>query len=68
MTDLQLYIYLIGFIFFFIGVYCYYQKRKEGISENGYRLIVNCGSHARQEVYHLHMHLVGGNDIGPMIC
>ena len=42
--------------------------KKEGISENGYRLIVNCGSHARQEVYHLHMHLVGGNDIGPMIC
>ena len=33
MTDLQLYVYIIGFIFFFIGVYCYYQKRKEGISE-----------------------------------
>ena len=42
--------------------------KKEGISKNGYRLIVNCGSHGRQEVYHLHMHLVGGNDIGPMIC
>ena len=42
--------------------------QKEGISENGYRLIVNCGVHGRQEVYHLHMHLVGGNDVGPMIC
>ena len=42
--------------------------QKEGISENGYRLIVNCGPHGRQEVYHLHMHLVGGNDVGPMIC
>ena len=42
--------------------------QKECISENGYRLIVNCGVHGRQEVYHLHMHLVGGNDVGPMIC
>ena len=33
MNDLQLYIYLTGFIFFFIGLYSYYQKRKEGISE-----------------------------------
>ena len=33
MTDLQWYVYLIGFLFFFIGVYFYYQKRKEGITE-----------------------------------
>ena len=33
MTDLQLYVYIIGFIFFFIGVYFYYQKRKNEISE-----------------------------------
>ena len=33
MTDLQLYIYLTGFIFFIIGVFFYYLKRKEGISE-----------------------------------
>ncbi len=40
---------------------------QEGISENGYRLIVNCRTHGRQEVYHLHMHLVGGHDLGPML-
>ena len=33
MTDLQLYIYLCGIIFFFIGIYFYFQKRKEGINE-----------------------------------
>ncbi len=33
MTALQWYVYLTGFLFFFIGVYFYYQKRKEGITE-----------------------------------
>ena len=34
--------------------------KKEGIDENGYRLIVNTGAHGGQVVYHLHMHLMGG--------
>lgn len=34
--------------------------RQEGIEEGGYRLIVNTGADGRQEVYHLHMHLLGG--------
>ena len=41
--------------------------RKEGINESGYRLIINCGEHGRQEVPHIHMHLLGGNNVGPMI-
>lgn len=41
--------------------------KDEGIAENGYRLIVNCNSHGGQEVYHLHMHLVGGRKLGPML-
>jgi len=32
----------------------------EGIAESGYRLIVNCGPDGRQEVYHIHLHLIGG--------
>lgn len=39
----------------------------EGIATDGYRLIVNCGEHGHQEVPHIHMHLVGGSDVGPMI-
>ncbi len=41
--------------------------REEGIHESGYRLIINCGEHGRQEVPHIHMHLLGGDDVGPMI-
>ena len=31
-----------------------------GIAESGYRLIVNNGPDARQEIHHLHMHVLGG--------
>ena len=41
--------------------------RDEGINEQGYRLIINCGEHGRQEVPHIHMHLLGGSDVGPML-
>ncbi|MDP4537618.1 purine nucleoside phosphoramidase [Alkalimonas collagenimarina] len=40
---------------------------EQGISDNGYRLIVNCNQHGGQEVYHIHMHLVGGHALGPML-
>ena len=36
--------------------------RSEGIADDGYRLLVNCG-----EVLHLHMHLVGGVQLGRML-
>ncbi len=32
----------------------------EGLSEDGYRIVVNCNWDGGQEVYHLHLHLVGG--------
>ena len=41
--------------------------REQGIAETGYRLIVNCGEDGCQEVYHLHMHLIGGRPLGPML-
>ena len=41
--------------------------KKEGIAEDGYRLLINCGSHGHQEVFHLHMHLVGGRPLGRML-
>jgi histidine triad (HIT) family protein len=40
---------------------------QEGIAESGYRLIINCNHDGGQEVYHLHMHLMGGRRMGPMV-
>lgn len=41
---------------------------QEGIAENGYRLLVNCNRDGGQEVYHLHMHILGGRRLGPMLA
>ena len=36
---------------------------KEGLTE-GYRIVVNCGKHGQQVVPHLHLHLLGGRQMG----
>ncbi|MWN06560.1 HIT domain-containing protein [Gilliamella sp. Pas-s95] len=41
--------------------------KQEGIDESGYRLIMNCNKDAGQEVFHLHMHLLGGKHLGRLI-
>ena len=40
---------------------------QEGVAEDGYRLIVNCNAYGGQEVYHIHMHLLGGKPLGPLL-
>ena len=40
---------------------------EEGIDQEGYRLIINCRAHGGQEVYHVHLHLVGGRPLGRML-
>lgn len=34
--------------------------QKEGIAENGYKLLIRTGNHGGQEVQHIHLHLLGG--------
>jgi histidine triad (HIT) family protein len=38
----------------------------EGIAESGYRLIVNQGEDSGQQVPHLHLHVLGGRQMGPL--
>lgn len=40
--------------------------RKLNIDENGYRIVINTRAHGGQEVGHLHIHLLGGEPLGPM--
>nr|MBS0020380.1 histidine triad nucleotide-binding protein [Gammaproteobacteria bacterium] len=40
---------------------------REGIAQSGYRLIINCNRDGGQEVHHLHVHLLGGHRMGPMV-
>jgi histidine triad (HIT) family protein len=37
------------------------------LAEPGYRLLVNAGHHGHQEVPHLHVHILGGRPLGPML-
>ena len=41
--------------------------REKGLVEPGYRLLANIGAHGGQEVPHLHVHILGGQFIGPMV-
>lgn len=41
--------------------------QQEGIAEDGYRLVMNCNKHGGQEVFHIHMHLLGGKPLGPLL-
>jgi histidine triad (HIT) family protein len=38
--------------------------RERGVDEDGYRLVVNTGGHGGQTVFHLHMHLLAGRQLG----
>ncbi|MEQ1529239.1 MAG: histidine triad nucleotide-binding protein [Methylococcales bacterium] len=37
--------------------------KQEGIAEAGYRTLFNCNKHGGQEVYHLHLHLLGARQM-----
>ena len=40
--------------------------KEHGVDESGYRLSVNCNSDGRQEVFHVHMHMMGGRQMQRM--
>lgn len=38
--------------------------RSEGVADAGYRLVTNIGDEGGQSVHHLHVHLLGGRQMG----
>jgi histidine triad (HIT) family protein len=40
--------------------------REQGL-ENGFRTVINSGKGGGQEVFHLHIHIIGGGIIPPMV-
>lgn len=41
---------------------------REGLREKGYRVISNAGDHGLQEVPHFHLHILGGEVLGPILA
>ena len=37
--------------------------KEHGLNETGYRLVFNCGSGGGQTVFHLHLHIIGGEQL-----
>lgn len=42
--------------------------RAAGLVEPGYRLLANAGTNSHQEVPHLHVHILAGRPLGPMLA
>ena len=38
--------------------------RREGVAQDGYRVVMNCREHAGQTVFHVHLHLLAGAPLG----
>jgi len=41
--------------------------RAAGVADAGYRLLLNHGPDSHQEVPHLHIHILGGRPMGPLV-
>ena len=55
--------YLIGRIYQVINKIA----KDMGIKQDGFRVIVNCGKDAGQEVMHVHFHMLAGRKLGAKI-
>jgi histidine triad (HIT) family protein len=40
---------------------------KHGFADNGYRIVINTNAHGGQEIDHLHIHILAGAHVGPMV-
>ncbi|MBP5856315.1 histidine triad nucleotide-binding protein [Marivibrio halodurans] len=42
--------------------------RKMGLKDSGYRVLANHGRDSNQEVPHFHVHIAGGQQLGPLLA
>ena len=42
-------------------------SKKLNIDQDGYRLIMNCNKHGGQDIFYMHLHLVGGCSLGRIL-
>lgn len=42
--------------------------QSKGLASNGYRVVINNGRNGCQSVYHLHLHVIGGKQLGWPPC
>lgn len=42
--------------------------RQEGLAEDGFRVVSNCGKNGAQTVHHLHIHVLGGRQLGEQMA
>jgi histidine triad (HIT) family protein len=38
--------------------------RQQGLTDSGYRVVINCNKDAGQTVFHIHVHILGGRQLG----
>jgi histidine triad (HIT) family protein len=38
--------------------------KQHNFAEDGYRVVMNCNEHGGQTVYHIHLHMLGGKEMG----
>lgn len=41
---------------------------EQGLGQSGFRLVINDGKEGAQSVYHLHLHVIGGRQMGWVLC
>lgn len=54
---------LIGYIYTCIAKVA----KQLGMAEKGYRVVSNCNEYGGQTVFHIHFHLLGGEQLGTMV-
>tara|TARA_Y100000588_G_scaffold241881_1_gene255866 strand:+ start:5564 stop:5929 length:366 start_codon:yes stop_codon:yes gene_type:complete len=38
--------------------------KEQGFADDGYRVVMNCNDHGGQTVYHIHLHMLAGKEMG----